>query len=154
MISVLPQWRLRVPGTLWGHKGPWREPWPSYCRTHAGCPRDCRLWPMTTVRCTRYCRSWAWGSWLWSTTCRRTAAEWGAHSVTLDEWWPSRSSPNMNWPILGCADSLPMSTMGTATATPTSTNSFLEDSTLSVLNQELQIKKKKVPQNAVSTFLL
>ena len=36
-----------------------------------------------------------------------------------------------------------MSTMGTATATPTSTNSFLEDSTLSVLNQELQIKKKK-----------
>ena len=47
-----------------------------------------------------------------------------------------------------------MSTMGTATATPTSTNSFLEDNTLSVLNQELQIKKKKVPQNAVSTFLL
>ena len=45
--------------------------------------------------------------------------------------------------MLGYADSLPMSTMGTATATPTSTNSFFEDSTLSVLNQELQIKKKK-----------
>ena len=29
------------------------------------CPRDCRLWPMTTVGCARYCRSWAWGSWLW-----------------------------------------------------------------------------------------
>ena len=58
--------------------------------------------------------------------------------------------------MLGYADSLPMSTMGTATAIPTSTNSFFEDSTLSVLNQELQIKKKKkkVPQNAISTFLL
>lgn len=65
VISVLPQWCLRVPGTLWGPKGPWHEPWPSSCRTHAGCPQDCRIWPMTTVGCTRYCRNWAGGSWLW-----------------------------------------------------------------------------------------
>lgn len=143
VILVLPQWCLRVPGTLWGHKGPWHGAWPSYYGTHGRCPQDCRMWPMTTLGAQDTAGVGPEFHGYEAATCRRTAAEWGPYSVTLDEWGPSRSSPNMNWTISGCADSLPMSTMGTATATPTSTNYFLEDSTQSVLNQELQIKKKE-----------